>query len=439
MCDAAGASSSLDITALRAGKQLAHSLYDGQGRLLLASGTMITDHFLEMLRSRGIERVQTDQQPDPSPKDLTESPAETPASDTACSSRTDRFADTDTPANPEAFSLTDRTRPEKTRLDPDAFEHASQQAAAHAEQLLGAWEDQGHAWLEATRSPSPGHSLDAGPASELLNEVLPVMALDVDLAAVMVGLSKTARQPILTHGVRTALVAMHLAQQVGYPNERIIDAGVTGMLADIGMARLPEYLISANRPLKPTEWIDVHRHPAYSADLLEHAGVSTDVRIAIYQHHERIDGSGYPHGRKGFFLHPLAKLLAVADTYAALSEPRHHRPAQSAHHAVKAVLLGVKAGQLDPTVGKLLVDTVGLFPVGLRVDVRDREAKSHQAPISAQVLRSPAEHPDRPFLVTLDAQGQPTKKKIDLAVRDELAVIKVYNPDELPDTSLNAA
>ncbi|MEM8494603.1 MAG: HD domain-containing phosphohydrolase [Planctomycetota bacterium] len=425
MSDQDGARTSLDIAALRTGMRLPHDLFDERDRLLLAGGMVITEQFLEVLRSRGIEQVQTQAVPEELQEEV---PDQTPPR--AEAPLADRFADVEAPADAAAFALLDRTRPPKARLDADAFEEASQAATRHAEALLDSWEGQGDAWLGATHGTVAGSAaLDVGPAAALLQDVVPVMAMDIDLAAVMVGMSKSARQPILEHGVRTALVAMHLAQQVGYPKERIVDAGVAGLLADVGMARLPESILKARRPLTPNEWLDVRRHPAYSADLLEHAGVSRDVRISIYQHHERLDGSGYPHGRRGFFLHPLARLLAVADTYAALSETRHHRPAQSAHHAVKAVLIGVRSGKLDTTVGKLLVDTVGLFPVGLRVDVAERESKSPSS-IAAQVLRSPETKPDRPILVLLDEQGEPTKKKLDLSVRDELAITKVYGPNE---------
>ncbi|MEM1444852.1 MAG: HD domain-containing phosphohydrolase [Planctomycetota bacterium] len=439
MSDAASASASLDISALKVGQRLTDNLCDDRGRLLLASGTLITEHFLEVLRSRGIRKVQTQGPSKAQPTDPsagTES-RKSPASGSATPKA--QSLDTEGSTNAEAYALTDRPRPPKARLDQDKFEQASQQALEHAERLLDSWEDQGHAWIETTRKSQDTRKLDAGPTTDLLQDVLPVIAMDVDLAAVMVGLGKSARQPILTHGVRTALVAMHLAQQVGYPERRVIDAGVTGLLADLGMARLPEQTLRAERSLTPNEWLDVRRHPAYSADLLEHAGIAKDIRIAIYQHHERLDGSGYPHGRKGFFLHPLARLIAVADTYAALSEPRHHRPAQSTHHAVKAVLLGVKAGQLDPTVGKLLVDTVGLFPVGLRVDVGECDAVDSKPTIASQVLRSPDAHPDRPILAVLDEEGEPTKKRIDLSVRDELVVTKVYAPHERPGVAANAA
>ncbi len=425
-----GIGTSIEIGALRVGERLSNDMYDGSGRLLLASGTIITDHFLEVLRSRGIRTVRTQ-------GGAMEQAADKPGDAAASASKGDaaqRAFAADAPPDATAYALTDRPRPGKSRLDPDAFERASRDATQHAEQLMGAWEMQGGPWIEAVQPShvSGGRStrgLDAGPTTDLLHAVLPVMALDVDLAAVMANLSPAARHPILAHGVRTALVAMHLAQQIGYPEPRIIDAGLTGMLADIGMARLPEAVLTARRPLTPNEWLDVRRHPAYSADLLEDASVPKDVRVAIYQHHERLDGSGYPHGRKGFFLHPLARLVAVADVYAALSEPRSHRPAQSAHHAVKAVLMGVKAGSLDPVAGKLLVDTVGLFPVGSRVDVQSRTPDAGPT-IPACVLRSPDDQPDRPFLVVLDERGQPTKKKIDLTVRDELRITKIYAPGE---------
>ena len=99
---------------------------------------------------------------------------------------------------------------------------------------------------------------------------------------------------------------------MGLGPDATLDAGLVSLFSDIGMSQVAEELIESPGRLSPTQWERVHRHCAASADLVEKIrGLRPIVAHSVYQHHERPDGSGYPRGRRGAFLHPLARIAAV--------------------------------------------------------------------------------------------------------------------------------
>ncbi len=402
---------------LRIGQPLDHDLFDRHGVLLLRGGTVITQRFVDALLARGISEVSSSSVPTPAETDPVE-PASPPQADTPISRAAKQawnHVPRNTPDDLTAYALTGRERPPLTRLSAEHFEDAAAAAERHVRDALDRWAQLGP-------DLAGGRVDNAGPAAAMLDGLLPAIAADVDLSSVMLRFRGYTTAPILRHGVRCAVMSMHLARQVGYAPDRVVDAGLVGLLADLGMTRVPQHLLDAPRTLTPNEWMEVKRHPAYSADTLEHVqGLRPDIATAVLQHHERLDGSGYPSGRSGFYTHPLAKLVAVADTYAAVADDRAHRQARSAHHAVRAVLDGVKANRLDRDAGKVLLETVTLFPVGTVVTLSDDTR--------AVVVRTIDDHPDRPLLQLVDERGELTRRKIDLSVRDELKVVKVHDPE----------
>ena len=98
----------------------------------------------------------------------------------------------------------------------------------------------------------------------------------------------------------------------------------------------------AQRRLTKDEMLQIKHHPIYSLDIIENTpSIGTMVRTIVYQAHERCDGSGYPRGRAGIAIHPMAKLLAVADSYSAMTTDKPQRKAMSS----------IRRGQRNPCRG----------------------------------------------------------------------------------------
>ncbi|MCC7264572.1 MAG: response regulator [Candidatus Latescibacteria bacterium] len=136
------------------------------------------------------------------------------------------------------------------------------------------------------------------------------------------------------HPTRTAKLARAIAQELGLDAERLEGLGTAALLCDLGMAGVPESILLKPEALTPAELTLVRTHPQLGADLAQPLALPWPVDQFILQHHERLDGSGYPEGLKGEEIALEARILAVADVMTALCAARMHRPAMSVDQAL---------------------------------------------------------------------------------------------------------
>jgi HD-GYP domain-containing protein (c-di-GMP phosphodiesterase class II) len=120
-----------------------------------------------------------------------------------------------------------------------------------------------------------------------------------------------------------------------------------GFLHDLGRLGVSNAIWDKKAPLSATEHERVRLHPYLTEKMLGRVDSLRASREIAARHHERLDGSGYPHGLSGSALGPLDRLLAAADAYHAMTEPRPHRPALDADDAAAALRSEVTAGRLD--------------------------------------------------------------------------------------------
>jgi putative two-component system response regulator len=136
------------------------------------------------------------------------------------------------------------------------------------------------------------------------------------------------------HPTRTAVLARAIAGELGLDADHIEGLGTAALLADLGMAGVPESILLKPEALTPAELTLVRTHPQLGADLAQPLALPWPVDQFILQHHERLDGSGYPEGLKGEEIALEARILAVADVMTALCAARMHRPAMSIDQAL---------------------------------------------------------------------------------------------------------
>jgi HD-GYP domain-containing protein (c-di-GMP phosphodiesterase class II) len=189
----------------------------------------------------------------------------------------------------------------------------------------------------------------------------------------MIGSAEAAGPGREGHSRRVASITRDLAEALGWPPLRVRGMELAGLFLDIGMLALPGDLLAPRGPLEPDAIELMRGHADISGDILEPlARVGLPV-AAVRAHHERLDGSGYPRGLRGRQVPFGAQILAVVDTWAALTRPRPHRPALSERDAL-AVLrqeagLGRLSGKLVDALEPLVV--TGRPPVAGRLDQAD--------------------------------------------------------------------
>ncbi len=212
------------------------------------------------------------------------------------------------------------------------------------------------------------------------------------------------------HMVNVCILTLAIARAVGLPHDQAIALGIGGLLHDVGKVKVPQEVLQHDGSLNEEQWRLIQRHPVDGAGLVVvatrdpyHAAVA-----AILEHHVAFDTSGYPglSGHRG--PSPSARIVAVADTFDAVTSKRPYRRAEERRQALS--LLQAGAGRAyDPRVVRTFIRLMGLFPVGSFVQLESREVgvviRNHEHLLARPVVR-----------LILDARGdQCDAEEIDLS------------------------
>lgn len=150
-----------------------------------------------------------------------------------------------------------------------------------------------------------------------------------------------------THNLRVARLCVGIGRQMSMSASELRVLARAGLMHDIGKLGIPDSVLEKHSPLDESEWILMRTHPEMGLHLLDRAGQSSREVLAVLYHHERLDGSGYPYGLKAEAIPIEARIVAVADTYDALTSDRPYRQACSAAEA-RRVLVEEAGARLDP-------------------------------------------------------------------------------------------
>ena len=154
--------------------------------------------------------------------------------------------------------------------------------------------------------------------------------------------------------------AVGLARAVGMPEKEILGLQTATLLHDIGNLAVPEHIFSKPGPLTFEEFQKVKTHPVIGADILKDVPFPYPVASLIACHHEHWNGKGYPQGLKGDEIPLGARVLAVVDSYVALTSQRPHRPSRPYHEAL-ATLRQTAGSILDPTLVEIFIDALPML------------------------------------------------------------------------------
>jgi putative nucleotidyltransferase with HDIG domain len=157
------------------------------------------------------------------------------------------------------------------------------------------------------------------------------------------------------HSETVTRYAVALAKRLKLSPEEIESIEVAAVLHDVGKIGVQKTILHKPGKLNGEEWEEIKRHPEFSYKILKEVNFPWNVKPIIYAHHERYDGKGYPAGLKGRKIPLGARILAVADTFAAMTSDRAYRKGLSKEVAIKE-LKRVAGTQLDPELVKVFVE-----------------------------------------------------------------------------------
>jgi HD-GYP domain-containing protein (c-di-GMP phosphodiesterase class II) len=164
------------------------------------------------------------------------------------------------------------------------------------------------------------------------------------------------------HNLRVARLCIHIGRQLSMSAHELRVLARAGLMHDIGKLGIPADVLGKDSPLDEAEWSLMRTHPELGLTLLDRAGRSSREVLAVLYHHERLDGSGYPYGLRGEAIPIEARIVAVADTFDALTSDRPYRMACTEEEA-RRVLIAEAGTRLD---GRAVAALFGALEVAAR-------------------------------------------------------------------------
>lgn len=175
------------------------------------------------------------------------------------------------------------------------------------------------------------------------------------------------------HCIATGLIAAVIVQKLGYDRAKSTQMAIAGMLADCGMSKIPVRIREKKVSLTIVEFDEVRNHPYYSHLMVKDLPALKDtMKEAIYQHHERLDGSGYPNGDRMGSISNFSQVIAVADVFHAMTSERLYRSKESPFKVIEMIKES-EFGKFDIKVVQALMDIVVELPIGTKIELSNLE------------------------------------------------------------------
>lgn len=217
---------------------------------------------------------------------------------------------------------------------------------------------------------------------------------DSNAIAVDISVLKTSDEYTFKHSVDVATMSMIVAKKMGMKDSDVYNIGIAGLLHDMGKSKIPIEILNKPARLTTEEFEIMKQHPVYGYQILmRKEEFSAQIALAVLQHHEKMNGKGYPMGVTEERISPYAKILSVVDVYDALVTERPYKKAMSQRDAIE--LLMSMTEDLDISAMRSFLSSVILYPVDSIVNLSNGE--------KACVVRNNSESVLRPTVVGLES------------------------------------
>jgi putative nucleotidyltransferase with HDIG domain len=253
------------------------------------------------------------------------------------------------------------------------LQSAEAQAPVHTAEPVSLEEEVGRALRLCARSKQAvvamfndarlGHAVEVEQAAVLVEQITESVIRHPN-ALISLARLKTSDEYTYMHSVAVCALMVALARQLGMADDQVREAGLAGLLHDIGKMAVPLELLNKPDKLTDGEFIEVRKHPTAGARiLLDSRQVSAAVLDVCLHHHEKFDGTGYPHRLAGEKISLLARMAAICDVYDAITSDRPYKQGWSPAEALRKMAEWTK-GHFDPHVFQAFVKSVGIYPTG---------------------------------------------------------------------------
>lgn len=168
---------------------------------------------------------------------------------------------------------------------------------------------------------------------------------------------------LLEHSLNVAILLANFANYLGMSEDEVQDLSYAGFLHDLGKIKIPDEILHKPGRLTDSEMEVMKGHVKHGVDYLKSTEIAPPLIQAISEHHERLDGLGYPAGTKGDDISQAGRMLAIADMYDALTADRVYKPGMSSQRAF-SILMSDAPTRLDQSLVQQFIKCLGVYPVG---------------------------------------------------------------------------
>jgi putative nucleotidyltransferase with HDIG domain len=364
----------IPVRFLRAGMRTGRRVYDSQGSLLLNSGITLTDKYIRQLKKLGIESlyIENELAPDLIIEDVIEGETRRLAQKTV----------------QKAYNV--------FKEDPEL----KQPSLVIVEKEF------------------------ASVLDTIIDELLKARELTVDLSDI-----RTTDDYTFSHSVNVAVLSITAGLSLGLSRTELKEMGVGAFLHDIGKTLTPLSILNKAGTLEQAEMDIIKKHPAEGFNLAMGKKLYSSKSLAvIHQHHERVDGSGYPQGLRGEHIDLAAKICAIVDVYDALTADRPYRRAYPRHKALE-IMQAQSEGFHLPAM-QAFFQHIPAFPAGTLVGLNDGHV--------GIVIHNTVGNTTRPRVRILSTKTEYQRIEpfeLDLAQSLTLVIDHVYQEEELVEFS----
>jgi HD-GYP domain-containing protein (c-di-GMP phosphodiesterase class II) len=277
----------------------------------------------------------------------------------------------------------------------------------------------------AASQPQVARTLCETTVLEFLDTVLGAEEMAIRL------LGESAGDRSSLHAINVTVISLLLGQQLGLDKASMFDLGVGAMLHDIGKLELPDrvrWIDPAAPGVSQPERLFYQEHVAHGVTQGQRMALSPGALLVVAQHHEMIDGSGFPQRLQGDRLSMAARIVALVNRYDNLCNPAHPAQALTPHEAL-ALMYGQMRKRFDAAVFGAFVRMMGVYPPGSVVQLSDERY--------AMVVSVNAARPLKPRVLVHDLRGKREDAlPLDLETCPELGIRRSLKPQQLPRATL---
>lgn len=279
-----------------------------------------------------------------------------------------------------------------------------------------------------------GKAISADTANELVDEISSSVMRNPG-ALISLARLKTADDYTYMHSVAVCALMVSLARQLKLDEKQIREAGMAGLLHDLGKAMIPMEILNKPGKLTDEEFYRIKSHPAEGHRLLVEGGSVGEIPLDVcLHHHEKVDGSGYPHKMKDEQISLFAKMGAVCDVYDAITSNRPYKAGWDPAESIRKMTEWCN-GHFDSKVFQSFIKSIGIYPIGSLVRlssgrlavVTEQSEKSLLTPNVKIFFSTKANTYIKPEIIYLARPG--TTEKI--VSREDAATWGIKNLDQL--------